>query len=118
MSYGIYVLRYGLLVPVREGSPYPPSPIPKKTPTKGAHRYRRRPIPYTMNHISYEDISHPYLTGSLPPTLVVPLEMVGEGMGGREIRGTGDTEIGYAMGYGIQNILAGIHLSSPIVTYQ
>ena len=37
-------------------------------------------------------------------------------VGGREIRGTGDTEIGYAMGYGIQNILAGIHLSSPIVT--
>ena len=50
--------------------------------------------------------------------MVDTLQGIGEGMGGREIRGTGDTEIGYAMGYGIQNILAGIHLSSPIVTYQ
>ena len=48
--------------------------------------------------------------------MVDTLQGIGEGMGGREIRGTGDTEIGYAMGYGIQNILAGIHLSSPIVT--
>ena len=53
-----------------------------------------------------------------PLPMVDTLQGIGEGMGGREIRGTGDTEIGYAMGYGIQNILAGIHLSSPIVTYQ
>ena len=69
-----------------DGVPHPPSTIPK-TISSNTH------ILYT----SYEDISHPYLTGSLPPTPYGGTYTTyrGEGMGGREIRGTGDTEIGY-----------------------